>query len=158
MQDLMEKLQGILNTKEGQAQLGQLASMLNMNGSSQKSEPAPVENPLSGFDFSSLAGMFSNSGGANDSNSAQQGNGFQNNDSGTNNNTMPNIDINMILKLQQAFSAMNVSDKNSQLLLALKPHFSDERKKKVDQAITMMRLLSMLPMLKESGILSGLGL
>ena len=71
-------------------------------------------------------------------------------------NSMPNIDLNMILKLQQVFKSMNVNDKNSQLLLALKPHFSERRQAKVDQAISMMRLMNMLPMLKESGIFSGL--
>jgi len=54
------------------------------------------------------------------------------------------------------FQSMNVNDKNTQLLLALKPHFGEKRQAKVDQAISMMRLFSMLPMLQESGIFAGL--
>ena len=49
-----------------------------------------------------------------------------------------------------------INDKNTQLLLALKPHFSERRRQKVDQAISMMRLMAMLPALKESGIFAGL--
>lgn len=66
------------------------------------------------------------------------------------------FDISMLLKLQQAFKSMNVDDKNSQLLYALKPHFSERRQAKVDQAVTIMRLITALPALKESGILSGI--
>ncbi|MFZ2539492.1 MAG: hypothetical protein WAX04_11395 [Oscillospiraceae bacterium] len=183
MDDLMSKLQGILSTKEGQEQLKNITSMLNNSGNKQAESPPPQNN---GFDLSSLANMFSSMGGAsapqqpekmadnNNGNNNNSGfdmssimsmlsglgggasggaNGATANDTA---NAMPNIDINMIMKLQQVFSSMNVSDKNSQLLLALKPHFSEQRSKKVDQAISMMRLFSMMPMLKESGIFAGL--
>ncbi len=193
MEDLMEKLQSILSTKEGQAQLNNIASMLNMNGNgnsnsntTQEQTQSNQSNPPSqtgGFDLSSIANMLSgmnNSGNTNNTNNSTQSQPSTNegggadlsglasmlsglgNSSNTNqtqanpDSSIPNIDINMIMKLQQVFSSMNVNDKNSQLLKALKPHFSDTRQKKVDQAISMMRLMSMLPMLKESGIFSGL--
>ena len=60
------------------------------------------------------------------------------------------------MNLQNVFKSMNTNDKNSQLLLALKPHFKEERQAKVDQAISIMRLISMWPVIKESGIFSGL--
>lgn len=69
---------------------------------------------------------------------------------------LANLDFNMIFKIQQVFSAMNEKDKNTSLLLALKPHLSEERQKKADQAILMMKILRVLPMIAESGILGNL--
>ncbi len=185
MDDLMSKLQSILSTKEGQEQLKNITSMLNnsgnkqaessppqnggfdlsslanmfssMNGASAPQEPQNASNNSnenngnnnSGFDMSSIMSLLGGlGGGANNATNSVNGNDTA--------NGMPNIDINMIMKIQQIFSSMNVSDKNSQLLVALKPHFSEQRSKKVDQAISMMRLFSMMPMLKESGIFAGL--
>ena len=71
-------------------------------------------------------------------------------------NPLGNIDFNMILKIQQAFSAMNQKDKNTDLLLALKPHLSEGRQHKVDQAVLMMKILRILPMIADSGILGNL--
>lgn len=170
--DLMSKLQNILSTKEGQEQLKNLQNMFGGMGSPtpepqaapQPEQPTePQQQSGGGIDFSAIAAMLSNMGGGingtNGTSNNTTGNEQDSNtasDSSSTSSGMPNIDIGMIMKLQQAFSSMNTSDKNSQLLLALKPHFSEKRSKKVDQAITMMRLFSMLPMLKESGILSGL--
>ncbi len=44
-------------------------------------------------------------------------------------------------------------DSRSQLLNALKPHLSSKRQEKVDTAIKILKLIDILPLLKESGIL-----
>ena len=49
-------------------------------------------------------------------------------------------------------------DSRVQLLLALKPHLSKERARRVDQAISLLRVASLLPVLKEEGLLDSLGL
>ena len=64
----------------------------------------------------------------------------------------PQIDMNTVMMLQRAMSAMGQEDKNTELLRALKPHFSPERAKKVDDAIKIMRLIRLLPMAKELGL------
>lgn len=186
MQELMDKLQHILGTPEGQAQLNNITSMLNLNQnatqqeqtaqasasqsssfSQQATQPNVGNNQQSqsnsGFDLSSLASML---GGNNANANANNGNdmissllsslqgGSQS--QGQPQNNMPNIDINMIMQLQQVFSKLNTNDKNSQLLYALKPHFGPARQGKIDQAISMMRLMTMLPALQESGIFKGL--
>ena len=95
MDDLMGKLQSILSTKEGQSQLNNIASMLNLNGNGstnkapESAEPPQgnAENQGGGLDFSAIASMLSGMGS---SDKAQD----------TTNSDMPNIDINMILKLQ----------------------------------------------------------
>lgn len=45
------------------------------------------------------------------------------------------------------------NDSRTALLLALKPHLSSERQKKVDTAVRLLRLIEVLPYLKESGLL-----
>lgn len=149
MQDIMAKLQEILSTKEGQNQLSSIASMLNQ---SQPSQPEQVTQPVQqnqGFDLSSLAAMFSspvpqeNAAGEQTSQNA---------------NPLGSIDMNMIMNLQKMVGGLSggANDKNAALLLALKPHFSEKRQEKVDKALTLMKLVALLPMLKESGILKGI--
>lgn len=67
-----------------------------------------------------------------------------------------NIDIEAVLKLGELFSEMNKTDKNTRLLLALKPHLREENREKVDSALKLMKIMSILPLLKDSGILNGL--
>lgn len=63
-------------------------------------------------------------------------------------NTLP-FDPSMLMKMQKAFSLMNRDDPRVTLLLALKPNLSNERRKKVDEAVQLLRLLNLLPMLRE---------
>ncbi len=58
----------------------------------------------------------------------------------------------MLMKFKDAFQIMNKDDPRIDLLLALKPNLSDPRQKKVDEAIRILRLLSLLPLLRDSGI------
>ena len=46
------------------------------------------------------------------------------------------------------------SDSSVQLLLALKPHLSKERSDRVDQAVRILRLLKIAPVLKNSGLIN----
>ena len=66
------------------------------------------------------------------------------------------FDLNAMLKLQQAMSGMQSSRSNIDLLLSLKPRLSDKKNKKVDDAIKFMQLVQFFPLLKETGIFSGL--
>ena len=73
------------------------------------------------------------------------------------NDIFGNIDLEAIMKLGEMLSAMNsASDKNTQLLLALKPHLRPENRQKVDNALRLIKIINILPLLKESGILNGL--
>lgn len=67
------------------------------------------------------------------------------------------IDIEAIMRLGEMMSSLNSkNDKNTQLLLALKPHLRPENRAKVDNALKLMKMMSLLPLLKESGIMDGL--
>lgn len=47
-------------------------------------------------------------------------------------------------------------DDRVRLLLALKPHLSNERAQRVDRAVSLLKIASILPILKEEGIIDGL--
>ncbi|MCL1903057.1 MAG: hypothetical protein FWF94_01400 [Oscillospiraceae bacterium] len=66
------------------------------------------------------------------------------------------IDFDMLSKMGELFSRMNKPDRNAELLSALKPHLRIENQHKVDSALKLSRMMSMLPFLKESGILNDL--
>lgn len=59
------------------------------------------------------------------------------------------------IKLMNIFSALNgrQNDKRSALLLALKPHLSSDRQERVEKAVKLLKLASLIPVLKEQGIL-----
>ena len=60
------------------------------------------------------------------------------------------IDFNMIMKAKAIFDKMNsTSNKNTDLILALKPHLSPENRSKADAAVKILRLFEILPMLKD---------
>ena len=110
MEDLADKLSGILNDPESMAQVKAMAESLFSGG----------ENPL--------AGMGSNPSPAED---------------------IPDVGSIMrvvnLLKNQQA-------DNRSGLLMALKPHLSSERQLRVDKAVKILKLVSLMPILKEQGL------
>ena len=51
---------------------------------------------------------------------------------------------------------MHQEDDSIRLLQALAPLLSENRQKNARQAVTLLRLMKMLPSLKESGMLGGL--
>ena len=65
-----------------------------------------------------------------------------------------NIDPVQIGKIMSVMSKLksNRDDDRSRLLLALKPHLSPPKREKVDTAVKLLKLIDLLPLLKESGI------
>lgn len=70
---------------------------------------------------------------------------------------LPPLDPAALRLLQSAAGRLSRPDKNIDLLRALKPHFSPDRGARVDNAIRLLQLFSLLPLLRESGILGDLG-
>ncbi len=66
------------------------------------------------------------------------------------------LDPNMLVTLMGLFESMNKTDDNERLLLALKPLLREENRSKIDAAVKFMKLFSLLPVLKESGMLGKL--
>ena len=126
MPDLSEQLSAILQNPEAQRNIQNLLSSLQQNN-----EPHS-ESSSSPFDLSSLFGQ-------NTQKPAEP--------------PVPNIDMSMLMKLQGIFSKMSCDDRNINLLAALKPHLKNPGK--VDGAINILRLMSVLPALEEIGIFGG---
>lgn len=128
MDDLMQKLQGILNDRESMQQLSQLASMFSQGSGGQEESPAP--------DFSAF------------------GQGQKpasppppSNDTG--------LDISKLMTLQKVFSQASKPDKNRDFLLALRPLLKEETQAKVDKLIAVFKILNLLPILKEMNLTGG---
>ncbi len=63
---------------------------------------------------------------------------------------LDNIDFNMIMKAKNIFDKMNsTKNKNVDLIMALKPHLNPETQNKADQALRILKLFEVLPLLKE---------
>ena len=55
----------------------------------------------------------------------------------------------MMAKLSSVMGAMNKTDNRTRLIEALKPLLSDKRRKKADEAMQMMKLMELLPMITQ---------
>ena len=137
MPDLSEQLSSILQNPQAQDGIRQLMGMLQQPAQNSQSPPqcgpAPPPPPQSAppFDLSALLGGL-------------------NQPPPQNPEPPPSLDINTLLKIQQIFSKMNCDDKNICLIRALRPYLKDP--KKADDAINILRLLSVLPALRDCGI------
>ncbi len=75
------------------------------------------------------------------------------NTDGTQENPLENVDLTKIMGVIGALNSKR-ADSRSALLIALKPHLSERRQKKVDSAIKILRLIDVLPLITESGLLN----
>ncbi len=66
----------------------------------------------------------------------------------------PAIAPDQLASIMRVMSAFNNSgdDARTRLLLALKPHLSEKRRDRVDKAIKLMKLISVMPLITESGL------
>ncbi len=66
------------------------------------------------------------------------------------------IDPELLLKLLEIVSKLGGDDKNMELLKALRPLLREENRQKLDRAAGLMKLFSLLPLLRESGLADGI--
>ena len=117
MDDLMEKLQSVLNDKESMQQLSELAEMLTGGKSADSPPPAESEPPGEGGDVLG--------------------------------------DMTKLMALSGAVSQAGKGDKNIALLQALRPLLKEENQTKLDRVVRLLRLMSLWPVLRESGLVGG---
>lgn len=143
MDDLAGKLNELLNSPEGMAQVQNLAQML---GQSQQEDGSPAPSSSSGANNgngASLGALSSLLGGLNNSTPASGGGALP--DANT---------LQMVTRLAPMLSAARQEDDSTRLLRALRPLLGPERQKKLDEAIRLLQIMRMLPMLRQSGLLS----
>ena len=65
------------------------------------------------------------------------------------------LDIGNIAKIAGLLSAAGSTSDDERLLMALKPLLREENRGKVDTAMRLLKLISLLPLLRESGLFGG---
>lgn len=137
MNDLESTISGILSDPDAMRQIQELGKSLGFTGSDQSAEKAnapytaPPAKKISGFDLSSLSSLISNGSG----------------------NTLPDTDtIGSIAKFLPLIKGMNKDDETTALLNALRPFLSAEKRRKLDDASKMLKVMRMLPFLKTQGL------
>lgn len=101
-----------------------------------------------------LAAMFSGSSG----NSGDSPPSFSQADSDTGQNTengSEGLGINP-LAIMQLMGAVSASDKNCDLLVALRPHLGEEKQRRLDKMLKLMKLYNIFMTMRESGMLDDL--
>ena len=68
---------------------------------------------------------------------------------------VPPFDLAKLLAVGQALSAAQ-QDETAALILALKPHLSEERARRADRAVRLLRIWSAAGILRENGMLNDL--
>lgn len=136
MDDLMAKLQSVLNDEQSMKQLSQLAGALSGESAPQAQ---PAADQASANDFSQLLKSL-------DLNAQTQQPAPP---------AAPGIDVAKLMQLQAILQQANKHDKNVDLLLALRPLLKEENQVKIDRLIKIFKLFSVYPALKQSGLLGG---
>ena len=60
-------------------------------------------------------------------------------------------DLSGLLRLAPLMSQLGKDDENTALLKALRPYLSGDKERRLDETMKLMRLLKVLPMLREGG-------
>lgn len=147
MDDLSQQLNQILSDPQSMQQIQGMMSALGLgnNTSSGSTSPAAPPEP----DPSALAGMLSALGGG--SGSSAPAPPPQNPLGGV----TPEL-LQTVTRLAPLLSQVNREDDSTRLLHALRPLLSEKRRKKLDEAIKILQMMRLMPLLKDSGLFSGL--
>lgn len=62
------------------------------------------------------------------------------------------LDPEMLTRMLSLFEVFNQPSDNERFLLALKPLLREENRPKIDSAVRLLKLFSILPVLRESGL------
>ena len=62
----------------------------------------------------------------------------------------------MLGKIGKLSSAVSADDNRTALIKALKPMLSEERQQKADEVMKILKIIQLLPLIRESGLLNGL--
>lgn len=146
MDGLEQQLNQILSDPNSMKQLQSMISSLGLGGgeSAQNDKPAPPPAPApAGPDLSALAGMLGALGGGQPAPKPAP-------------TAAPGPDaLGMAAKLVPIMSRLNQEDDSTRLLMALRPLLGEERRRKIDEAVKILQLMRLLPLIRDMG---GLGL
>lgn len=133
MEDLTQRINQILNDPQSMQMIQSMAQNLGLNPPAAETPPPP---PSGGIDTNPLSALLAQLSMTQQPTSPAP----------------PPMDMNTLLQVQKAMSLFTQGNKNVDLLRSLRPLLSEKRQKKVDDAIRIMQLIQILPLLKESGL------
>lgn len=150
MDDLNQQIQQILSDPQSMQQLQAMAASLGLGGASSPAvttqnapqpQAAPTPPPQSMPD---LSGLLATLGGGNTA--APPANGGLG-------GLSPDV-LQTVGKLAPLLSQVNREDDSTRLLRALRPLLSNARQQKLDEAIKILQMMRLFPLLKNSGLSS----
>lgn len=142
MDDLNQQINQILSDPQSMQQIQNMAAALGLGTPSSAPPPAPQSPPPSGPDLSALlAGL----GGGNQPAPEPAASGLG--------GLSPQL-LQTVGKLAPLLSQANQEDDSTRLLRALRPLLSAARQQKLDEAIKILQMMRLLPLLKNSGLSS----
>lgn len=137
MDDISAAIRSVLNDPQSMAQIQNIMQSLGANDAGQSGGqnapgPAPAQNAPNGAG-NALQSLLPALGSAND-----------------------NPMMTMLLRTAPLLASANQEDDATRLLAALRPLLGEARRKKLDEAVRILKLLHLLPLLRESGILQNI--
>ena len=146
MDGLEQQLSQILSNSESMKQLQGMMSSLGLGGQNEGDAQPPAPQPAAppAPDLSALAGMLGALGNAAPAQQPQSS------------ALIAPDAIGMAAKLAPMLSQLNREDDSTRLLMALRPLLREERRRKIDEAVKILQLMRLLPMLRDMGGLAGL--
>ncbi len=158
MADLNEQLNKILSDPQSMQQIQGMLSALTSSGTQQEApppKPAPEQatpqrqtQQSGGIDPSALEGLLGTLGGSSPQPAASTGGNLTG-------GLTPEL-LQTVTRLAPLLGQVNREDDSTRLLRALRPLLGEARQKKLDEAIKILQMMRLLPLLKESGVFSGL--
>lgn len=140
MDDISAAIRSVLNDPQSMAQIQNIMQSLGANdagqgGGQNAPGPAPAQNTQNAQNGAgnALQSLLPALGGAND-----------------------NPMMTMLLRAAPLLASANQEDDATRLLAALRPLLGEARRKKLDEAVRILKLLHLLPLLRESGILQNI--
>lgn len=134
MDDLSAAIRGLLNDPQSMAQIQNLAQSLGLNDTAQPASASPAQNTdnTQNTPQTLLPAMAQTQ------------------------NTQSDPMISMLMRAAPLLSAANQEDDSTRLLAALRPLLGETRQRKLDEASRILKLLHLMPLLRESGILQNI--
>lgn len=133
MDNIQEKIAQIMSDPQAMSQVQSLGKMLGLGNQSD-----PVESQSS--TGNSDAHINNNRNTLSDASISM-------------NNGMPTEMMGKLMKLMPLFQQMNQEDDVTRLLQALRPFLSEDKCRKLDSANKMLRMMKIIPLLKDGGLI-----
>ncbi|WOC32218.1 MULTISPECIES: hypothetical protein [Caproicibacterium] len=134
MDDLTQKLSAMLNDPATMAQVQSIMGALGQNTAAPETPPAPQPQPTAAKPVENPLSTLTGLAG-----------------SGLNAET-----LGLVTRLAPMLASVKQEDDSTRLLHALRPLLGETRQKKLDEAVRLLQMIRVLPMLRQSGLLGKL--